>query len=99
LCTYSKVLKWPYERRRLQCGVGTPPRHLDRVVCETEGPQDLDDGVFDITRYVTPRNQAGERVRVGTSSSSRAPQGAPGLVPGTSLTLWCMRQRVLLQFV
>ncbi|WP_230952763.1 Cpg1 family polymorphic protein, partial [Anaplasma phagocytophilum] len=68
-------------------GVGTPPRHLDRVVYETEGPQDFDDGVFDITRYVTPRNQAGDSgLRSGPSSSSRAPQGAPGLVPGTSLT-------------
>ncbi|KJV64067.1 hypothetical protein APHMUC_0568 [Anaplasma phagocytophilum str. ApMUC09] len=66
-------------------GVGAPPRHLDRVVYETEGPQDL--GVFDITRYVTPRNQAGDSgLRSGPSSSSRAPRGAPGLVPGTSLT-------------
>ncbi|SBO14464.1 hypothetical protein ANAPC1_00819 [Anaplasma phagocytophilum] len=93
-------MKWPYERRRLQCGVGAPRRPLDRVVYETEGPQDLDDGVFDITRYVTPRNQAGDSgLRSGPSSSSRAPQGATGLAPGTSLTLWCMRQRVLLQFV
>ncbi|ANC34415.1 hypothetical protein P029_03520 [Anaplasma phagocytophilum str. Norway variant2] len=67
-------------------GVGTSRRPLDRVVYETEGPQDFDDSVFDITRYVTSRNQAGERVRVGTSSSSRAPQGATGLAPGTSLT-------------
>ncbi|WP_064670228.1 hypothetical protein [Anaplasma phagocytophilum] len=68
-------------------GVGTPPRHLDRVVYETEGPQDFDDGVFDISRYVTPRNQAGDSgLRSGPSSSSRAPRGAPGLVPGTSLT-------------
>ncbi|KJV67020.1 hypothetical protein APHNP_0353 [Anaplasma phagocytophilum str. ApNP] len=25
-------MKWPYERRRLQCGVGAPRRPLDRVV-------------------------------------------------------------------
>ncbi|PLC10154.1 hypothetical protein C0V68_02675 [Anaplasma phagocytophilum] len=56
------------------------------MVYETEGAQDVDNDVFDVLRYVTPRNQAGERVRVGTSSSSRAPQGATGLAPGTSLT-------------
>ncbi|WP_248886747.1 hypothetical protein [Anaplasma phagocytophilum] len=70
-------------------GVGTLPRNLeDRVVYETEGAAtDVDGGVFDISRYVTSRNhQAGERVRTGTSSSSRAPQGAAGLAPGTSLT-------------
>ncbi|ABD44177.1 Cpg1 family polymorphic protein [Anaplasma phagocytophilum] len=72
--------------RSPRCGVGTPPCHLDRVVYETEGAQDVDNDVFDVSRYVTPRNQAGERVRVGTSSSSRAPQGATGLAPGTSLT-------------
>ncbi|WP_256172075.1 hypothetical protein [Anaplasma phagocytophilum] len=32
-------------------------------------------------------------MHAGTSSSSRAPQGATGLAPGTSLTLWCMRQK------
>ncbi|WP_258013365.1 Cpg1 family polymorphic protein [Anaplasma phagocytophilum] len=70
-------------------GVGTPPRHLDRVVYETEGPQDLDDGVFDITRYVTSRNQAGDSgARSGrpAASSSSAPRGALNLAPGTSLT-------------
>ncbi|UQD54817.1 hypothetical protein ESP60_04540 [Anaplasma phagocytophilum] len=58
------------------------------MVYETEGAAtDVDGGVFDISRYVTSRNhQAGERVRTGTSSSSRAPQGAAGLAPGTSLT-------------
>ncbi|ANC34414.1 hypothetical protein P029_03515 [Anaplasma phagocytophilum str. Norway variant2] len=56
------------------------------MVYETEGAQDFDDGIFDISRYVTPCNQVGERVRVGTSSSSRAPQGAAGIAPGTSLT-------------
>ncbi|EOA62324.1 hypothetical protein [Anaplasma phagocytophilum] len=61
---------------------------------------DADDGVFDLSRYVTPRNQAGDSgLRSGTSSSSRAPQGAAGIAPGTTLTLWCMRQRVLLQLI
>ncbi|QLL67304.1 hypothetical protein O998_03685 [Anaplasma phagocytophilum str. Norway variant1] len=59
------------------------------MVYETEGPQDLDDGVFDITRYVTSRNQAGDSgARSGrpAASSSSAPRGALNLAPGTSLT-------------
>ncbi|WP_256172076.1 Cpg1 family polymorphic protein, partial [Anaplasma phagocytophilum] len=69
--------------------VGAPHRSLDRVVYETEGAQDVDDGVFDISRYMTPRNQAGDSgLRSGrpAASSSGAPRGAPGLAPGTSLT-------------
>ncbi|QLL67303.1 hypothetical protein O998_03680 [Anaplasma phagocytophilum str. Norway variant1] len=59
------------------------------MVYETEGAQDFDDGIFDITRYVTPCNQAGDSgARSGrpAASSSSAPRGAPNLVPGTSLT-------------
>ncbi|KJV85276.1 hypothetical protein APHWI1_0374 [Anaplasma phagocytophilum str. ApWI1] len=33
------------------------------------------------------------------ASSSSAPRSALNLAPGTSLTLWCMRQRVLLQLI
>ncbi|ABD43654.1 hypothetical protein [Anaplasma phagocytophilum] len=70
------------------------------MVYETESAQDLDDGIFDLSRYVTPCNQAGERVRAGpAASSSSAPRSALNLAPGTSLTLWCMRQRVLLQLI
>ncbi|SCV61636.1 hypothetical protein ANAPRD1_00039 [Anaplasma phagocytophilum] len=48
---------------------------------------DADDGVFDLSRYVTPRNQTRDsRLCAGTSSSSRAPQGAGNLASGTSLT-------------
>ncbi|WP_044105050.1 Cpg1 family polymorphic protein [Anaplasma phagocytophilum] len=67
-------------------GIGVPRRHLDRVVYETEGAQDVDDGVFDISRYVTPHNQTRGSSRAGTSSSSSAPQGATCLAPGSSLT-------------
>ncbi|ANC34413.1 hypothetical protein P029_03510 [Anaplasma phagocytophilum str. Norway variant2] len=47
---------------------------------------DTDEGIFDTSFYITPRNQAGERVRVGSSASSRAPRGALSLALGTSLT-------------
>ncbi|KDB57148.1 hypothetical protein P030_05225 [Anaplasma phagocytophilum str. CRT35] len=56
------------------------------MVYETEGAQDVDDGVFDISRYVTPHNQTRGSSRAGTSSSSSAPQGATCLAPGSSLT-------------
>ncbi|QLL66870.1 hypothetical protein O998_03675 [Anaplasma phagocytophilum str. Norway variant1] len=72
------------------------------MVYETESAQDLDDGVFDIARYVTPRNQVGDsgsRSGRPAASSSGTPRGALSLAPGTSITLWCMRQRVLLQLI
>ncbi|ABD43262.1 hypothetical protein [Anaplasma phagocytophilum] len=61
------------------------------MVYETEGcglvDVDTDEGIFDISFYITPRNQAGgSGSRSGPAASSRAPQGAAGIAPGTSLT-------------